>query len=147
MGVRIDWRRLEFSGVLEGESVNCFSTRGLFIRARDFLAVGHFHPILLPHNLSDYEYTIRARRRGFGFATDPAVRLAYNAMTTSSRDVPTDSVRRYLRWTLSTRSVANPVYWSSFLVLACPPRLVPRNLARIWRRFLGGLLVAWRGNG
>lgn len=145
VGVHVDWGKLEFRGVLEAARVNCFSTRGLFLRARDFISIGDFHPKLLPHNLSDYEFTIRARRMGYRLATDPAVRLEYNEVTTSPREVPTDSVRRYLRWTLSKRSGANPLYWTSFILLACPPRLAPRNLLRVWRRFLDGIRLASRG--
>lgn len=145
VGVRVDWGSLQFTGVKEPGEVNCLSTRGLFLFAREFIELGGFHPHLLPHYGSDYEFTIRASRRGFKLQSDPAVRLWYDETTTGIRAVSTDSVTAFLRTSLSTRSVANPFYLTTFLLLACPPRHLPRNLFRVWRVFLAGLLAAGRG--
>jgi GT2 family glycosyltransferase len=49
----------------EGEAANCASTHALFLRVADFLDIGGFHPVLLPHYGSDYEFTIRAWRKGY----------------------------------------------------------------------------------
>ena len=146
LGVHVNWRRLNFVGVTEPERVNCFSTRGLFMTARDFLALGGFHPRLLPHYMSDYEFTIRANRRGFALVSDPDVRLWLDRTTTGIRKVPKTSVGEYLRSTLSKRSVHNPIWWSTFLLLASPRRFLPRNLFRVWKRFARGLLRARRGS-
>ncbi len=119
--------------------MNCFSTRGLFLPARDFLELGGFHPRLLPHYLSDYEFTIRARRSGYELCSDPRVLLWYNPNTTGFRSPADGAVRQYLSETLSTRSVSNPIYWTTFLFLACPRRHLARNLFRVWRGFARGL--------
>ena len=44
---------------------DCASTRSLFLRVGDWKRIGGFHPVLLPHYASDYEWTIRAHRKGF----------------------------------------------------------------------------------
>jgi GT2 family glycosyltransferase len=119
VGVRVNWSDLSFEGVTEVRHVNCLSTRGLFMSATDFLELGGFHRHLLPHYGSDYEFTLRAIRRGFEPMSVADVRLSYDPSTTGIRDVDTSSFRGYVRTTLSRRSVAIPVYWTSFVVLAC----------------------------
>ena len=76
-GVKADWRRLQFTPVRDPAAADCLSTRGLFLRLEDFLALGGFHPWLLPHYGSDYEFTARAKRRGYRLLSDPAVRRRY----------------------------------------------------------------------
>lgn len=143
-GVHVDWSRLTFTGVSELSQVNCLSTRGLFLFARDFIELGGFHPHLLPHYGSDYEFTIRAQRKGFQLRSVPAVKLWYDEFTTGIRSVSTASIRDYLRTTLSRRSVANPIYWTTFLLLSCPHSYLPRNLVRVWRGFIAGMWSARR---
>lgn len=140
LGVHADWKRLRFRGVKDSAEVNCFSTRGLFLHASDFLELGGFHPRLLPHYLSDYEFTMRAHRRGFDLISDPAVHLSYNPLATGIRHADKSSLSRYLSQTLSTRSAMNPIFWTTFLLLACPRRYLARNVYRVWRGFARGLL-------
>lgn len=144
VGIHVDWANLLFKRVLEPQDVNCFSTRGLFMYAREFVSLGGFHRRLLPHYLSDYEFTIRARRRGFHLISDSSVRLRYDETTTGIRVVSTEDLRSYLRTTLSTRSTANPIYMTTFLLLACPRGHLLRNVVRVWRRFLAGAMAAAR---
>jgi GT2 family glycosyltransferase len=144
LGVFVDWKNLHFTGVVDPARVNCFSTRGLIMRASDFLMVGGFHPHLLPHYLSDYEFTMRAHRKGLALASDPSFRLRYDAKTTGTKQEPTDSLRNYLRTCFSKRTTLNPVYSTTVLLLACPRRYLPRNVFRVWRIFARGCLRAIR---
>jgi len=148
VGVRIDWEAFRFDPVAEIEQANCLSTRGLFIRLGDALGAGGFRPRLLPHYLSDYEFTIRARRKGLRIITDPEVRLIVNEDATGQRLSDKSSLRAYLRSVFTKRSVPNPFYWTTFLLMACPARYVPRNLYRVWNGFFAELqqavLARWR---
>jgi GT2 family glycosyltransferase len=135
-GVTVDWRRMEFTPTREPAEVECFGTRGLFLRAADFLALGGFHPRLLPHYGSDFEFTLRARRRGYRLASDPALRLWSEDASTGDMDPRAASLREYLGRCFSPRFVHNPVYLTTLILLACPPSLVPRNLLRVWYGFL-----------
>ena len=144
-GRRIDWATLKFSPVAEGELSDCVSTRGLFFRRADLRGLGGFHARLLPHYLSDYEFTMRARRRGFALLTHPSLKLEVDEPPTSTRMIRARSLSGYLRRALSPRSPMNPVYWSSFVLLASPRRYVPVNLWRVWRGFLAELRHARRG--
>ena len=134
-GVRWDWRAFNWAAVQETDRLNCFSTRGLFLWARDFCEIGGFHPVLLPHYLSDYEFTMRAHGKGFSLISSPEVFLRYNEQLTGIRSQEGLSFVQYLKTSLSIKSTNNPVYWSSFVVLACPLRYVPANLATVWWRF------------
>lgn len=143
-GVRADWPNLRFEPVVDVSNANCLSTRGLFIRFGDAVAVGGFRPRLLPHYLSDYEFTIRALRRGIAAVTDPSVKLFLNEITTGQRVPDKSSLTGYLRSVITKRSTSNPFYWSSFVLLACPARYIALNLYRVWRGFLRELRQAAR---
>jgi GT2 family glycosyltransferase len=145
VGVRADWRTLRFEPVSEIGRANCVSTRGLFIRLGDALRVGGFRPRLLPHYLSDYEFTIRAHRKGVRLITDPAARLVVNEETTGQRTSDKTSVPAYLRSVFTRRSTGNPIYWTTFLLMACPARYLPVNVLRVWLGFMSGLRDALRG--
>jgi len=136
-GVHCDWRRLAFRAIGNSERPNCFSTRGLFMRFEDMCQIGGFHPILLPHYGSDYEYTTRARRKGFVLATCREVKLLgyEDATTTGVRDVALP-LPQFLQVIFTKRALHNPIYWTTFVLLACPWRYVPRNLVHIWILFL-----------
>ena len=145
IGSHVDWERLSFTSAHTPEEMNCLSTRGLFLRPADLREIGAFHTTLLPHYLSDYEYTLRARRRGFAFRSDPSVRLVLDESTTGIRNADRRTLRTYLGSVLTTRSTNNPMHWSTFLIFASPKRLLPLNLYRVWRRFLVGLVRTARG--
>jgi GT2 family glycosyltransferase len=144
IGVEVNWRKLAFKPAFAPEDIDCFPTRGLFLHLEDFLALGGFHTILLPHYLSDYEFTIRAARRGFALKTDPAVRLVMDETATGIRILDMTSAGAYLRSVLTIKATKNPFYWSTFVLLASPRRHMLGNLVRVWRRFATGLADAAR---
>jgi GT2 family glycosyltransferase len=143
LGARVDWQNLRFDSVPDITQVNCLSTRGLFIRLHNVLRVGSFRPRLLPHYLSDYEFTIRALRRGVRPVTDPSVRLYLNEHTTGQHIPDKTSPGAYVRSVITNRSAVNPIHWTLFVMLACPLRYLPRNLYRVWMNFLRNLREAW----
>jgi GT2 family glycosyltransferase len=134
-GVQWNWRKFDWVAVKGGEDINCLSTRGLFLTVGDFLEIGGFHPVMLPHYLSDYEFTQRAHRKGFALTSDPAVFLRYDEKLTGIRTKDKDTIWLRLRSPLSIRSTDNPFYWSSFVLLASPARYVPVNLLKVWWRY------------
>ena len=139
LGVTVDWAELTFRPTFDPAAIDCFPTRGLFLRREDFLALGGFHTVLLPHYLSDYEFTLRAARRGYRLATDPTVRLVTDVKATGIRKRDLRNPLAYLRAALTIKATKNPIYWSTFVILASPRRRLPRNLIRVWWRFLRGL--------
>jgi GT2 family glycosyltransferase len=132
-GVCADLRTLTFQEARDPGTINCLSTRGLFVRWADLKRVGGFHPVLLPHYLSDYEFTIRAMRKGLTCAATSEVWLIADHSLTGQRDVDSMAGWTFVRTLLSVRYAGNPVYMSSFVLLAVPLRWVFPNLLRIWR--------------
>ena len=63
--------------VVPGKSARSTASRlaGSFLSAQEFVALRGFHRHLLPHYLSDYEFTIRALRNGFHVRTDASLTL------------------------------------------------------------------------
>lgn len=133
-GVRVSWKTLSFSQVHSTDQVNCLSTRGLFMRLSDFLATGGFRPGLLPHYLSDYEFTIRAQRRGLKPLIDPRLRLQTQRRVAkpSSRDGRFTTLRALF----SRKNPADPYAWIMFVVLCSPWVWKPLNLLRVCTRTL-----------
>ncbi len=121
-GVHVDWERFSFDQASTGKPVNCISTRGLFFRIGDFRAVGGFHPFLLPHYLSDYEFTIRAGRKGMALVSEPSVKVRLDESTTGYNTVENGPLLRGLKNVFSKRSAINPITLSIFVALACPWR-------------------------
>jgi glycosyltransferase involved in cell wall biosynthesis len=131
-GYIMDWSNMGFSETYDNTQMNCTSTRGLMVRVADFLDVGGFHPLLIPHYLSDLEFTMRARERGKTLMIHPDFRIGIDFETTGIREVNQDGLRLYLKKTFSTRSAMNPVYWSNFIMLRSPWRFKLSNLLMIW---------------
>jgi GT2 family glycosyltransferase len=140
-GVHWDWRTFECTAVTDEKDINCFSTRGLFLTVGDFMEIGGFYPRLLPHYLSDYEFTTRAYRRGFALITASSVHLRFDETLTGIRKIEGHSFRRSMQMTFSTRAAGNPVYWTSFALLSGPPRYRLLNALRVWWRFTSPLRI------
>lgn len=130
-GVHVDWSKLMFSHAKNEDEINCLSTRGLFLKVEDFFKIGGFHPFLLPHYLSDYELTIRARNKGYKLATEECLKLILNTETTGFHEIKYESYYKYLKIYFSKKNPSNPIYFISFLILACPKKYLPKNILKI----------------
>jgi GT2 family glycosyltransferase len=126
-GFHADLKTYNFHKASSPEDINCLHTRGLFLKWADFVDIGGFHPILLPHYLSDLEFTIRAHKKGYRLLTTPELTLSYNI---DQIDPPIDytSFSGFWRSLFSIKQNYNPIYQISFIFLACPVRWIPRNL-------------------
>jgi GT2 family glycosyltransferase len=133
IGMIYDAKRLQFHAPTPGDKVNCLTTNGLFVRWEDLERVGGFHPRVLPHYLSDYEFTIRAGRKGLELVVMPQLSLHWDQETTGSRSFPQDDLPSFLKAYFSRKSAANPLYWTSFVFLASPLRYLPLHIWGIWK--------------
>lgn len=140
-GRRIDWRRLRFEPAKSPSDIDCLSTRGLFLRAADFLETGGFHPRILPHYLSDYEFTIRARRKGMKLLSDPALRITMDSSATGHHQSADESFRGFSKKYFSRRSAYNPLAWTVFIALACPWPWKLVHWLGLWKSTAGAFLA------
>jgi GT2 family glycosyltransferase len=138
-GVSADLRKLTFKEANSAEQINCLSTRGLFVHWGDVQAIGDFHPRLLPHYLSDYEYTIRAYRKGLKCETCADLTIEENNKTTGYHVINEIRFRDFVKKHFSKKFPGNPIYFSSFVLLTCRPVWIIVNLMKIWARVIKNL--------
>lgn len=131
-GVEADLKKLTFRPATSPDAINCLPTRGLFMRMSELRKVGDFYPRLLPHYLSDYEFTIRANRMGVHLMTSPKLLISFDKETTGFRNFEGLSIAEFTRRYFSIKSVKNPVYWTAFILLTSPKLFMPWNILRIW---------------
>lgn len=144
-GTHVNWMRLIFENASAAERISCLSTRGLFLRVSDFIMIGGFYPRLLPHYGSDYEFTIRARRKGYFLSADPTLKLWVDTTTTGYHETVSGSFAFSMQRLFSNRTLANPVRWVWFILLACPWPWKIVSLGRIARGFMQHVSEIIRG--
>ena len=137
-GVKADLKNLKFKQTLIPEEINCLTTRSLFMKFSDLKKIGNFYSQLLPHYLSDYEFTIRAYRKGLNLLVHPELRTIVNENTTGFLQTgfeklkdtsPNSFIKRYF----SKKSKSNPIYFTFFILLTCYNIWIPINIIRVWR--------------
>lgn len=143
-GVYINWKSLDFNLKVESGKANCCSTRGLFLKFDDFLSIGGFFPKALPHYLSDYEFSHRAYKKGFKIITNPSLKLFTSNNTTGNHFIAKSTFKNYVKNLFSIKYVGNPVYFTTFILLACPFYLIPLNLLKVWYGVIKGLVINQR---
>lgn len=131
-GVEADLQKLTFKPAVSPDKINCLSTRGLFMRMADLQMVGGFHPRLLPHYLSDYEFTIRAHRKGLRLVTSADIAIQLDREQTGYRSLERQGLIYFMRRFLSKKNVSNPIYWSTFILLAVPKTYILGHLFKLW---------------
>ena len=138
----INYRRGDIVLANSGDRIDCAQTRGLFIRWKDMRRVGGFHPRLLPHYLSDLEWTLRARRKGIAIHRDQRLWLVPDHENTGLHSLAGLPLMKRLVHIFSNKYAGNPLHWSIFIILCFPVRHWPTALFRIVRRTLASLRTA-----
>ncbi len=139
-GVTIDWDIFDFKPSDTPEQINCLSTRGLIMHFSAFKELGGFHPFLLPHYLSDYEYTHRAFKKGFKLISDRSFKLITDESATGIELFGNDSAPAFSDL-FSKRCKSNPIYRINFIIISHPNlykkiRLVAREMYYLGRTIL-----------
>lgn len=133
-GIRLNWLNLTASVIAGDEEADCISTRGVFLSWATLTSIGSFRPRLLPHYLSDYELSIRAKRRRARIMADPFLTLRTPDPAGNFRGMP-ERFRERVRFMVSNRCHSNPIHWMLFVWMAAPWR---------WKLWCS-LLVCCRG--
>ncbi len=115
--IHADVNKLTFKITPSEAEANCCTTRGLFMKADVFKKIGGFFPDLLPHYLSDYEYTIRAYNKGFRIKSFSDLFLYYDNSTTGHNSLEFQSYSQYKSQLFSNKYVKNPKHWINFIKL------------------------------
>ena len=132
MGFNYYPNKLEFKPTNKNSNSNIANTNGLFIKWEDLLRIGDFKPKLLPHYLSDYEFTYRANQMGYSIFVEPSLMLYSNTETSGYRDYKNDSKKKFIKTYFTKKSVKNPLYWSIFIVLTSNRKYWVKLIYRVW---------------
>lgn len=115
----------------DGE-VNCCSTRGLFMTFKTFKSIGPFRPNRIPHFLSDYEYTIRAIRKGHLVITHDAITVTTDSTPSGFSDLKYSSARKLFQQLFSIKYYQNPKIWIWFIIYTSPSlKLTIKNIFKV----------------
>ena len=133
-GMFADFSKLHFTTATSPEKINCLSTRGLFLYWRDIKKIGHFNSRLLPHYGSDYEYTIRAYRKGYKLVTSDQLSLIYDVDRVNPINKDAGSFQLNIIKMFDRRYVMNPLVWTKLVLLTSPWQWLLPNLIRVWYR-------------
>lgn len=138
--VNFDPKKLSFSPTDDVDDISCLSTRGLFLKFEHWKEIGGFHTIMLPHYLSDYEFTIRAHKMGFNLRVSQELMLSVNELTTGFHDIKYNSIKDYYSKYFSKRNTMNPFYFTCFIILAVPNPYKKFHLAKMPFKLIKGIL-------
>lgn len=139
-GIDANLRKHTFDPASSPDRINCLSTRGLFMRMIDLTRIGGFHPRLLPHYLSDYEFTIRAHRKGLKLCTSNELVISLDHDQTGYHSFEQKGFVAFIRQYFSKRSAPNPVYHTSFVLLTGSWSSIPFSLIVVWRRAIANVI-------
>jgi len=119
-GISYDFNQNIFHKPDENHPVNCLSTRGLFLKATDFIDLGGFYPRLLPHYGSDYEFTVRAHNKGYRLICSEEIKLWLDEITTGVHGIESYKWKEFWKVYLSKRYTGNPIYVLNYYLLTFP---------------------------
>jgi len=143
-GATCDFKMFAISAAKKDEDLVFMSTRGLFIKARDFLSTEGFFPEKLPHYLSDYEFTFRLREKhGLKMTTSELIPLyGLDDKSGSSSLRGLNPIQAY-RVIFSERFRDNPVYLSNFVSMCFPKEFQKNHIKFVWMSIFKRWVFTW----
>ncbi len=123
-----------------GSEGNCASTRSLFLTVGMWKKIGGLHPHLLPHYFSDFEFTIRAGRKGFALRSFEELTYRFDEGATGDNQYEKLTLKKLF----GKRSGLNPVYRLSFIFLTTPVHLLPKHLWNQAKRYFAKINIIRR---
>lgn len=119
-GVTADLKNFTFKNASPGDKINCATTRGIFFTVKTFFRAGGFYPLLLPHYLSDFEFTIRAHRRGIELKQADKLKIYIDNGTTGYyNSIDNEGFITFIKKFFSKKYPDNPVYKVIFIFMVC----------------------------
>lgn len=121
---------------------NCASTRELFLTAGIWRRTGGFHPLLLPHYLSDYEFTTRAAKKGFKIKSFEKLSYEFDEGTTGDNGFEGMTVKKLF----SKRCSSNPIYKFNYIFLVTPKKYLLSTMSNQIKRYIKHIKIInkWR---
>lgn len=144
-GFAIDWSTLKFHKLREGQEPDSITTRGLYMHYATYKSLGPLHPWLLPQYLSDMEYTIRAKRRGFKLVVSNSSHIYVDRSSTGLHIDDSKSLKDFLfNRLISKKTAYNTFYWGNFVLLAAPWKHKVQAFVKVYANFVCELLRLYK---
>jgi len=125
----IHWVPLHFSSNAQSSDI-CISTRCIALTWKTHISIGGFYPLLLPHYLSDYEFTLRASRKSIPFKNHPEMTIYSNSLSSGNHTISEISRINTIRNLFSKKYSANPVFRINFILLCSPRKYLVHSLTK-----------------
>ena len=134
------------------KSANCISTRGVFLNAKDFIDIGGFMPKKLPHYLSDYEWAIRAHKKGYSILCDDGLSLVSDSAESGYHIIDFKhfkTIKEFKKKLFSIKNPDHPRYFITFNNLQTDDKLCRlinnlKIILRLVKRFLLAYIYFWK---
>ena len=137
LGFLINWTKLEFTKLQTAIQPDAITTRGLCMFAKTFLSILPTPPKLLPHYLSDLEYTMRAKRFGYDLKISKSTLINVDRTTTGMHEDRSKTFKEFLfNNFISKKSAFNYFYLGNFILLTCPWKYKILTFLKVYYRFL-----------
>ena len=94
--------------------------------------MGGFHPKLLPHYLSDYEFTIRATKKGFKIKSFKELSYKFDEKTTGDNGFDGMTLKKLF----SKRCSSNPIYKFNYIFLSTPKKYLVSTVIAQLKRYI-----------
>jgi len=135
-GFSFDWASFIVRKLKAGEEPDAVTTRGLYMKYSTYKTLGPLHPWLLPQYLSDLEYTMRARRKGFKLKISNKSKIFVDRSTTGSHIDESKSLKElFYNHFISKKTAYSTFYWGNFVLLTAPLKYKMKLFAEIYARF------------
>ena len=133
-GVTINWKTGKFSQKLPTDkkryiSSEFLSTKGVIYPIKVFRKIGNFNHKQLPHYLSDYEFSCRARKAGFNLFTDTKSKVYNHIDRTGIGNKIPDIIttKTFFNILFSRKSRQNIIDHFYFINSCCPSKYKLKN--------------------
>lgn len=139
--IKINWKTGKFTQVLNFSkrkliNSDVLSTKGTIFPISIFTKIGNFNALKLPHYLSDYEFTLRAKESGYKLYTTPTSIVKNDTTRTGIGEGRISELGFYDRYKLlfDRKSKQNILDHYHFVISVAPSRYKLRNLFIIFAK-------------
>lgn len=117
-------------------NANCFAINSSFCQFNILEDVGDFRTKLLPHYLSDIEYSYRAIKKGYKVLVSDNVQVELDTKSTGIHKSQEISFIEYLKIVFKKKYSNNPIHWSYFYYLTMEKKYFFFNIIFFWTKFI-----------
>ena len=117
-------------------NANCFAINSSFCQFKYLEDVGDFNTKLLPHYLSDIEFSYRVIKKGYKVIANKKVQVEWDIKSTGIHKSEEISFIEYLRIVFTNKYSSNPIHWTCFYYLTMEKKYFFPTIIIYWTKFI-----------